>query len=131
MEKLSIQGFALISVILLLKLLTQEQFGIWVLFFTITAVIEVARIGLLQNALVKYLTTASDEEYPKISTASLFMNFAITAIIVAGLLLLSYPVAKLYGSPELGTLLRIYALTNISLIVFFQFNYIQQANLDF
>lgn len=115
----------------LYRMLTKEQFGAWVLFLTIAAIIEVARIGLLQNALVKFLTTASDDDYPKISTASLVLNLGLTFFTVVGLLAFAEPVSTLLRNQELAPLLKIYALTNISLVPFFQFNYIQQANLDF
>jgi len=126
-----VQIFAFGSVFILLRALTLAQFGVWAIFLAIASVIEVGRIGLLQNALVKFLSTAEEDSYAKISTASLALNLILTSVIVVFLLSLAGPISLLMNSPELAPLLRIYALTNIALLLFFQFNYIQQANLDF
>ncbi|MEZ5056692.1 MAG: flippase [Saprospiraceae bacterium] len=131
LEKLSVQLFAFGAVFLLFRALSKESFGTWAIFLTIAAIIEVARIGLLQNALVKFLSTASKEDYAKISTASLVLNVLITAVTISFLWIIASPAASFFKMPELAILLKIYALTNISLIPFFQMNYIQQANLDF
>ncbi len=120
------------GVILLFRVLPKETYGVWVLFLSITSILEVGRIGLLQNAMIKYLATSSgDEETGKITTASLVLNGLMTLGIVAFLLLLCFPISQWLDAPELATLLKIYCLTTIALIPFFQGNYIQQANLDF
>jgi lipopolysaccharide exporter len=131
MEKLSVQLFAFGAVFFLFRALSKEAFGTWAIFLTIAAIIEVARIGLLQNALVKFLSTAQKEDYAKISTASLVLNILITVLTIGFLLLIAEPAAVFFKMPDLRQLLQIYAWTNISLIPFFQMNYIQQANLDF
>ncbi|MCB0662816.1 MAG: flippase [Saprospiraceae bacterium] len=131
MEKLSVQLFAFGAVFLLFRALTKEAFGTWAIFLTIAAIIEVARIGLLQNALVKFLSTADKEAYGKISTASLVLNILITVLTITFLILIAGPAATFFKMPDLEVLLQIYAWTNVSLIPFFQMNYIQQANLDF
>lgn len=132
---LSEKGAALLfgfgGAVLLFRMTTQEQFGVWVLFLSITSVIEVGRIGLLQNALVKYLSTKADEEAGKITTASFTLNGMLTALIVLLLLALAPLAAHWFDAPELCNLFRIYCLTTVALIPFFQCNYIQQANLDF
>lgn len=116
---------------LLFRLMTKEAFGVWVLFLSITSILEVGRIGLLQNALVKYLATSGREEAGKITTASFILNGILTSLIVLLLLGLSPLAGRMFDAPELTTLLQIYCLTTVALIPFFQSNYIQQANLDF
>ena len=118
--------------VLLFRALSQELFGVWVLFLSITSILEVGRIGLLQNALVKYLTTSKDpKEIGRITTASLVLNFILTSFIVLVLLVISKPISIWLDAPLLAVLLKIYCLTTVLLIPFFQGNYIQQANLDF
>ncbi len=116
---------------LLFRSLTKEEFGVWVLFLSVTSIIEVGRIGLLQNALVKYLATRGEEEAGRITTASFVLNGMLTSLIVLLLLGLSPLAGRLFDAPELAVLLKIYCLTTVALIPFFQCNYIQQANLDF
>ncbi len=117
--------------VLLFRAIPKEEFGVWVLFLAVTSILEVGRIGLLQNALVKYLATSGEEEAGKITTASVALNCLLTFGIVLLLLGLSLPLSIWLDAPHLADLLKIYCLTTVALIPFFQFNYIQQANLDF
>ncbi|MFQ5445537.1 MAG: lipopolysaccharide biosynthesis protein, partial [Saprospiraceae bacterium] len=130
-EKATSLLFGFGGAILLFRSLTKEAFGTWVLFLSIVSILEVGRIGLLQNALIKYLATHEGEDAAEINTASLVLNGLMTGGIVAVLLTLSGPVSELMKTPDLALLLRIYAITTVLLIPFFQFNYIQQAHLDF
>jgi len=130
LERVSVLLFGFGSLYFLLRALTKDEFGTWVLFLTTVSFFEVARIGLLQNALVKYLTTSTPEDYPKINTASAVNNILLSIFNVALLLIIAYPLSLLWG-PELFQLLLIYTITTIILIPFFQCNFIQQANLDF
>ena len=109
----------------------KESAGIWFLFLTGVSILEVGRIGLQQNALIKYLSDCEESDYPKISTASLILNFIVTGIMVVALLALSGPIGQSLGSPEMTTMLRIYCITTVFLIPFFQSNFMAQANLDF
>lgn len=119
------------SAVLLFRSLTKEEFGTWILFLTIVSILEVGRIGLLQNALIKYLATHEGEDAGKINTASLVLNILMTACIVLLLFALAAPLSMLMKAPGLAQLLYIYTITTALLVPFFQFNYIQQANLDF
>ncbi|HFA49717.1 MAG TPA: hypothetical protein ENJ95_11970 [Bacteroidetes bacterium] len=131
-EKAAMLVFGFGSGVLLFRGLTKEVFGVWILFLSITSILEVGRIGLLQNALVKYLTTSkTPDEIGRITTASLVLNFILTGIIVFFLLVLSHPLSLWLDAPVLAGLLKIYCLTTVLLIPFFQGNYIQQANLSF
>lgn len=119
--------------VLLVRVLPDKaSYGVWVLFLSIVSVIEVGRIGLLQNALVKFLSVDNQgAEAGKITTASIVLNGILTLMIVLLCLLLSPLATLVFKAPELASLLRIYCLTTVALIPFYQCNYIQQANLDF
>ncbi len=116
---------------LLFRSLSKEDFGYWVAFLTIVAILEVGRIGLLQNALVKYLTTCEEEDYAKITTASLGLNIILTGIIVLILWFVAPFICIWLNAESLIPLLKIYCVTTICLVPYFQFNFIQQSNLDF
>lgn len=109
----------------------KDAAGIWFLFLTGVSILEVGRMGLQQNALIKYLSDCEEEDYAKISTASFILNFIVTAVMVLALLALSEPIGASLDSPEMTTMLRIYCLTTVLLIPFFQSNFMGQANLDF
>lgn len=118
--------------LILFRLLNKADFGTWVLFSVVTSIFEVGRIGLLQNALVKYLSEhANSNESARINTASIVLNLLLTGLIILLLNVLAAPIAQLLQAPAIEPLLRIYSFTTLALVPFFQFNYIQQANLDF
>lgn len=116
---------------ILVRILSKDDLGAWALFISVTALIEVARGGLIQNAQIKYCATASAEEYPKILTASLSLNVIVTLFSVILLSSLAHFMSVLWHSPQLEGMFYLYALTTVILILYFQFNFIQQSNLDF
>ena len=131
-ERLSGMVMGLASLMLLTKYhLSMEDVGIWVIFLTITSILEVGRIGLLSNGLIKYLSDCTEEEYPRIVKASWTLNFILTCFIALFLWVLSGFIGMKYHSSVLSHILRIYCLTTFLLIPFFQGNFVQQANLDF
>ncbi len=119
------------SLILLLRILTKDMFGEWVLFTTITSFIEVGRVGLLQNALVRFINTAPDDEHPRIQTAALLLNAGLSLVAVLLLWGLSLVIGLWWHLPELATLLRIYALTTFVLTALYQSMFLQLAALDY
>ena len=116
----------------LTRMLGAEGFGVWTLFNIIGFnFIEVARSGLIQNALVRYLSIAHISDHPRIITASFILNLALTSLTILLLLFGSTFLSQALKTPELGNVLYFYIFTTLALIPYFQFQYIQQANLDF
>jgi lipopolysaccharide exporter len=123
--------FNLGSVMILYRVLEKETASVWVLFLTITAFIEVSRTGLLQNGLMTFLNTTPQSEHSKINTASLVLSLALSVVIALSLLVFSGQIGVEFKIPQLATLLTIYAGTTLVLSPLYQFNFIQQANMDF
>ena len=78
-----------------------------------------------------FLNQAPQYEHAKINKASLFLNLSLSICIVILLLLCSGWVGIFYKSSVLTSLLSIYAMTTFVLSGLYQFNFIQQANMDF
>ncbi len=119
------------SVWMLFRLLPKEELGTWALFLTITAMLEVGRIGLIQNGLVKYLAPARGAEYARVFHASAALHLMLALLMAIALLLAARPLATLLQLPGLHPLLRIYALTTLLLTPFYHFNFVQQARMSF
>ncbi len=118
------------SMFMLIRALDPDNWGVWVLFLTVCALLEVTRMGLIQNALVKSLSSEKETEHGKINTASLFLNLALTVLFA----LLLYILAPFFGQlwdESIIPLLHIYALTTLVLTPMYQSNFILQANLSF
>jgi lipopolysaccharide exporter len=124
-------GFNLGTVAILFRSLDKTTCGEWVIYSAITAFIEIGRTGLLQNGLITYLNTSPKSEHSKINAASLFLNLSLSVIFVAMLLMGGNSAAHFLNAPKLTLLLTIYAATTFCLSGLYQFNFIQQANLDF
>lgn len=120
------------SLWMLLRMWTVEDFGYWVLFLSITTLVEIARVGLLQNAMVKFLsTTDEDAGYQQINTAALVLNLLLGLAAAFLVIMLAYPLSILLEANILRDILPIYALTTLFFIPMHQANFSQQANLDF
>ena len=135
LEKLGVQVFGFGAVFFLFRALSIPDFESWVLYLAIINILEVGRAGLVQNALIKFLSDdeqlAGGADQRKINTASLVLNGLVTLGIVGVLLLLSEPAGRLFNSAALPLMLRIYCVTTVLLTPFFQSNFTQQAHLQF
>ncbi len=131
LNQLTQMVFNLGSFVLLLRILDKETCSVWVIYMTITAFLEVGRTGLLQNGLMTFLNQTDASEHAKINTASFFLSLSLSLIFVVLLLTTNQFVANYYGSTALIGLLTIYAGTTFISSALYQFNFIQQANMDF
>lgn len=118
------------SMFMLIRALGPDNWGVWVLFLTVCALLEVTRMGLIQNALVKSLSAEEESEHGKINTASLFLNLGLT-ILFAFLLYVLAPFFGQLWDESIIPLLHVYALTTLVLTPMYQSNFILQANLSF
>jgi O-antigen/teichoic acid export membrane protein len=117
--------------LMLIRLLSKTDFGIWALFITVTAIIEVARNGFIQNAQVKFLAGAKEEDSPSIITASFVLNAALTLCSMLFLLVCAPLFAKLWHAAELIGMFVLYTVTTFFLTGFSQFSFVMQAKGDF
>lgn len=95
-------GFA--AFLVLIRLMPEREFGVWALFLTLTAFAEMGRMGLTQNATIKFCVEEKESAGAVIS-AGFVLNTLATLIISATLLLLSIPLRDLWSAPELTGLL--------------------------
>lgn len=130
-EKGSVFLFGFGGFYIIARAFSKEDFGVWVLYYTLISFLEVARIGLLGNGLVRFINTCEEDAKPLVHTASLFLNVCLTVLFVVTLLLAGPMMANLLEVPVLTALFQIYCITTCVLVPFYQFMFIQQANMDF
>ncbi|MGB1241770.1 MAG: flippase [Chitinophagales bacterium] len=134
LQRLSVLIFGLGSLFLMLRGMSKEDFGTWALFLAVVSFLEVGRNGLIQNALVRFIAACgqeNEEEYRKISTASLVINISLTIFSMVLLVVAAKPLSQLWNAPILMQMFPVYAITTAFLLPFFHFNCIQQANFTF
>jgi len=116
---------------MLIRMQSKSEFGVWALVISVTALLEVARNGLIQNGLIKFSIGASENDQAQIQTAALFLNIALTIVSCIFLFFSGPYFETIWHASSANYLLKLYCLTSIALIPFQQFSYIQQAKFDF
>ncbi|MET3125424.1 O-antigen/teichoic acid export membrane protein [Arcicella rosea] len=116
---------------MLVRVLDKNHFGAWTLFITITSILEVARNGLVGNALVKFLSGAKPEEKTPIIMASVAISTALSLFCVLLNLMFSHYLSLLWHSPELEVMFYVHNITFLLSGVLAIFNSVEQANLTF
>jgi lipopolysaccharide exporter len=122
---------------LLVRILDKHLFGIWTLFVVTTTILEMARSGLIQNALIKYLSHGSDKEKHDIISASFFLNgililngILMIVCIIINVAMAGY-LAALWHYSGLVTMFYTYNIVYLLQGVLSQFQWIEQANFSF
>ena len=54
-------GFAFLTFMLLVRIYSPKEFGIWVMYLTVTSFAEMGRIGIVQNGLIKFITSSKND----------------------------------------------------------------------
>ncbi|MCF2504924.1 flippase [Dyadobacter sp. CY107] len=122
-------GFA--GFYVLVRLLSKHDFGVWTLFISTTTILEAIRSGLLQNALVKYISSSDKKEHPEIITASFAISGIVSVFCITTILLIAPFLSRIWDSPQLVSLLYFYIAIYLFSGMQAQFNGVEQANLRF
>jgi lipopolysaccharide exporter len=122
--------FALGTAMLLLRGLSKPDFAAWGLFLIITYFVDMARSGLLQNAMMTFWAAEPAQHRAIHSTAfTINVGFGILANLILWCL---WPwLVHTWQAPAITNILPIYCLINLSASVLYHFNFLQQANVEF
>lgn len=131
LQRLSSLIFGFGTFFFLIRAVSKEEFGIWALYLSLATIVEMAKNGLIQNALVKFLAADDKKQDAAIITASFLLNAALSLLVCAGVALMAPLMADWFNAPVLEKMLYWYILNVILLIPFSQLSFVQQANLDF
>lgn len=118
----------------MVRIYNQHTVGIWELYLMITTLLEMARNGLVQNAIVKFTIAAGDLVGKNIVISSgLLLNIGytlITSLIILIIYLFRTTVLS-EGSEDLAVLMLYFVIVNFIFIAFAHFSYIQLAFFSF
>lgn len=125
---LIILGF--IGFLFLIRFLNKDQYGVWVIFITISSLIETIRIGFIKNPL---MILNSDVTINKkiLYSSSFFLNIGFTIIIIIIILIVSPFIGDLFENQLIKSLFYFYAIKLIIISVGDHFDIVQEANYDF
>jgi lipopolysaccharide exporter len=116
---------------LLVRMLDKLSFGIWTLFIATTTIFEMARGGLIQNALIKFLSESKEEEKPKIISASIVLSAILMGICIVVNLSIAGYLSRLWHYPGLVPMFIIFNGVYILQGFLSQFQWIEQSYLKF
>jgi len=122
-------GFA--SFYFLVRLLSKQDYGAWTLFMSTTTILEIIRSGLIQNALIKFVSSSDKSEHHKIISASFTISGALTIGCIIANLIFAHTLSLIWKSPELTSMFYTYNIVFLLSGLLTQFNCIEQANLSF
>ncbi len=131
------RGFGLLfnfgAAVLLLRLLSQEDFAAWGIFLLILYFIEMGRSGLLQNGLIRHLAIHRDEPEAcgRIMSASLFLSLLYSTVTSLLLALGAGWIAGQYHVPQIEAMLPALFVANGLMVVYNHCYFVQQAYLEF
>ncbi|MEX1239022.1 MAG: oligosaccharide flippase family protein [Cyclobacteriaceae bacterium] len=130
-SRFSILIFGFGSFYFLIRSLSQPEFGAWSLFLGMTAIIEMSKNGLIQNAMIKFLHANPDADSAKVISATWIINLLFSSIIFAILISFSGLLSRVFEVPEIEPMFWYYGITLALLVPYSQFNYIQQSEFSF
>lgn len=119
------------SFYIIIRSLSKNDFGVWVIFLIVVSIMEVVRNGFIKNALIRFIAISETNETSKIQTASLVLNTIITAIGLSVALLLSNFLVKIYDAPDLKLMFYIYSISAFFLIFLSHLEFVGAAYLKF
>ncbi len=129
MDKFSVVFLGFVSFFILARVLSKNDFGVWVLFMSLTSILETLREGFIKQPLIAFLTAPTNRD--QTGSASFFLNLVYSLIISILILLVSYPLQAFWNAEPLSYLLKVYSITNLLFVPFSHFEYLQQSKMDF
>lgn len=131
LHRLAEFGSGFLVFLCLVRILPKEDFGVWVLFMTIFAIIDMARTGFLQNGLIRFLVQHSSSSYSRILTAGIALNAGLTLVFILLLLTASQLLENWLNASNLSQLLYIHCIFLPAMILHTQCLIIMQAKYNF
>jgi lipopolysaccharide exporter len=116
---------------MLVRVLDKHSFGIWALFVATTSIFEMSRNGLIQTALIKYLSESGKEDHAQILSASYFLNGVLMLVCILINLSIAGYLAYIWHYPGFVPMFYLYSLVYLIQGVLAQFQFVEQANLSF
>ena len=125
---LIVLGF--IGFLFLIRYLNKDQYGVWVIFITISSLIETVRVGFIKNPLM-FLNSDSTINKKSLYNSSFILNIGLTILIIIIILIVSPFIGNLFENQIIKSLLYFYTIKLIIISIGDHFDIVQEANYDF
>ena len=115
----------------MVRMMPKAEIGIWALFTSVTAILEMIRHGFIRNPFITHLVSADAKDKSTVITTSLVLHCILAAFICVLLLIGAAPLSRFWNAPELDKLFALYALNTLIFIPFLHYEYLQTAQSNF
>lgn len=131
-NRASIAFFGFINFFVLVRILSKDDFGAWILFISITTILESIRKSFIYNPLIRYLNNAGNKNEKSVIISSSFVLNSITLGIAVSFLILSrYLLTDLWNVPELSHMMLVYTVGQLFFTFTIHYNSLNEAQLNF
>jgi lipopolysaccharide exporter len=131
LNRLAALFFGFLNIFFMVRIMPKSDLGIWLLFTSVTAILEVIRHGFIRNPFITHLVSADVKDTKSIITSSLVLHGLLVAGLCIMLAIGAIPLSLFWDAPGLDTLFFIYILNNIVYVPFLHFEYLQTAKSNF
>ncbi|RED95656.1 flippase [Marinoscillum furvescens] len=130
-QRLAMLGFGVLNFYLLVRMLPQEGYGVWMLFVSVTTLIHTIREGFFKKPLIRFLGKLEGVERRRLQGSSFILNLAFAGASSLILAVGANGLQRVWDAPGLEQLFYIYILTNCCWAVFAHYNNVQEAHFRF
>lgn len=127
LEKLSVPAFGLFTFFIIIRGVDQESFGYWVIFVSLTALIESVLNAFTITPFIRFIHNCKPAQQGLFYFTSLVLNTALATFFVINLLIFRDEISSLLNTPRLSNLLELYCFNLILIVPFVQLNALQYA----
>lgn len=132
LQKLSVPLSSLfVTMILAHEVLNKQEMGVWAIFMSITAVIELIRQGLVKTAMIKFINHSGAEQQRFVLGAAFFLNATITLFTALVMYILTPYFSHILNAPQLEQMLYLLQVGMLLMIPFSHFEWLMYSKVLF
>ena len=133
LQRFSRPLFGVLNFMMLTRMLSRYEFGVWSIFLVISTTFEMTKSALLKTAHIKFAASSSDEaEHVAISWSSLTLNILLSVIYWTGLYVFANPIGNwLNSGADFASTISWYIPGIIGTVFIAHYDAIKRAKLNF
>lgn len=114
-----------------MRLIPAAEIGVWILFTSITSLLETIRNGFIRNPFITYFVSAEPGDRDRFIASSFWLHGIVALAMSVFLVAFGGLLTDFWDAQPLDQLCLIYAVTSILLVPYLQFEYLMQSAIRF
>lgn len=116
---------------ILIRLLSKNDYGVWGIYMQTITILEIVRSGLIQSAMIKFMSGSDKSEHNNIFSASLTISGTLTIGCILFNFIFAGYLSRLLKAPALEPMMYLYNIVFLFSGFLTQLNCIEQANFKY